>query len=320
MTPTGVVVINYNTREHLRACLASVRSERADHVVVVDNASTDGSVEMVRSEFPEVELITNGWNAGYAAAANQAIHGCPQPYVLLLNADARLCEGALATLAAYLDENERAAVVGPRLSNADGSLQPSARPFPRLVTLRPLLRHVPGIREHYLPTWSHSEARVVPYVVGAALAIRRSAFQAVGGFDPAYFLFYEEVDLCRRLAGAGWEVHFTPDAAVVHAGGASTGVAPGTAYVHRAASERRFYLRWYAGRNGGFVAAVLDAREAARLIRDVVYLILSRDPIRRLQIERRIAVHVRLLRRDGTAPTPAAAVPPAEQARAAVAE
>jgi GT2 family glycosyltransferase len=182
----------------------------------------------------------------------------------VLNADTRLAEGAVAALSGYLDEHPEAAVVGPRLVREDGSLQPSALPFPRPVTLRPLVRHLPLLREWYLPTWSHSSARAVPYVLGAALCLRRTAVEEVGGFDPAFFLFYEEVDLCRRLRRAGWQVHFAPITTVIHTGGASTGQRPETARRERAEAERRFYERWYSGDRRLAVIALTTLVAAAR--------------------------------------------------------
>ena len=271
MTPTAIVVVNFNTREHLRACLDTLRHQNAGRVVVVDNASLDGSADMVRERHPAVELVSNQRNRGFGQAANQAIRSCTEPYVLVLNADTRLAAGAVAALSGYLDEHPEAAVVGPRLEKEDGTLQPSALPFPRPVTLRPLVRHVPVLREKYLPTWSHSRARVVPYVLGAALCLRRAAFEEVDGFDPEFFLFYEEVDLCRRLRDAGWQVHFAPVTTVVHTGGASTGQHPETARLERAEAERRFYERWYSGERRlamialrNLVAAVRDARDRLR--------------------------------------------------------
>lgn len=302
MTPTAVVIVNFNTRRHLRACLASVFAERPSRVVVVDNASRDGSVEMLRAEYPGVELVANRKNLGFGAAANQGIASCGEPYVLLLNADTTLQAGALRSLAAYLDEHPVAAVVGPRLSNADGTLQRSARTYPQLVTLRPLLRHVPLVRELYLPTWSHSRPRRVPYVVGAALAIRRRAFDRVGGFDPDFFLFYEEVDLCRRLRLAGWEVHFAPVTTVAHAGGASTSQVPDLAVRYRTASERRFYGRLHGGVHLALIAAVLNVRLAGAVARDVMSRALARDPIQRGEIEKRLAAHLRVLASDDAPP------------------
>jgi GT2 family glycosyltransferase len=230
MTDVAVAIVSYNTREHLRACLESVAPERPVETVVVDNGSTDGSVEMVRDEFPAVGLIQSA-NRGYGAGANRAFAATTAPYVLLLNTDTVMQPGALAALAHYLDGHARAGVVGPRLLNPDGSLQPSCFPFPSPLNVllvsacvgRAVCEPVPALRERFLRTWSHNAPRVVPWVRGAALGIRRDAFDEVGRFDEGFFLYYEETDLCRRLGRAGWETHFAPVTDVVHACEISTG-------------------------------------------------------------------------------------------------
>jgi len=207
MTPIAVAIVNYNTREHLRACLATVQSEAPSETIVIDNASSDGSAEMVRAEYPWVTLHANQTNPGYGAAANQAIASCTAEYVLLLNSDTLLQAGALMALSSYLDLHPRAAIVGPRLVEPDGILQASCYPFPTPLNtflenstsaflLGRLIRcHIPLLRNSYLRTWPHNAARVVPWLKGGALAIRRTAFDAVGGFDESYFMYFEDADL-----------------------------------------------------------------------------------------------------------------------------
>ncbi|HYO15860.1 MAG TPA: glycosyltransferase family 2 protein [Thermoanaerobaculia bacterium] len=204
--PMAVAVVGYNTRDDLRACLESVRSEAPGEVIVADNGSTDGSVAMVRSGFPEVRLLVDESNPGYGAAANRAVAAAACPYVLLLNADTRVTPGTLRALAAYLDEHPRAGVVGPRLVNPDGTLQVSCFPF--IGTLRLMLEktpaarwlaRVPVLRDRWLLSHSlHDRPRVVPWVLGAALALRREAFETIGGFDTSFFMYSEEIDLCWR--------------------------------------------------------------------------------------------------------------------------
>jgi GT2 family glycosyltransferase len=244
----AVAVVSYNTRELLRACLASVWRDAPAAVLVADNGSADGSVGMVRSEFPGTIVIVDESNRGYGAAANQAIRRAATPYVLLLNSDTEIAPGTLAGLAAYLDAHPQAAIVGPRLLERDGSLQESTFPWPSPVNallgeskLSALVRLVPGVRSRHLRTWAHDRPRIVPWVLGAALAIRRSAFDEVGGFDERFVMYFEETDLSRRLAAAGWETHFAPVGTVMHIGGASTEQV-------RPAMAVRFYesmARWY---------------------------------------------------------------------------
>ena len=275
----AVVVVNYNTREHLRACLATVQSARPHEVVVVDNASSDGSVEMVRTAYPSVLLHANADNVGYGAAANQAIASCAAPYVLLLNSDTLIPDGTLQALSTYLDTHPRAAIVGPRLVSPDGTLQASCYPFPGTLQwfldndeLAPLLRYIPILRGWYWRTWSHTSPQIVPWVKGAALAIRRQAFDAVGGFDTSFFMYFEETDLCFRLASANWQVHFTPVASVVHVGEMSTIQRRAEMTVQLVASSMRFCQLHHSRARFATLAIIMRLTILARLLRDSIHL------------------------------------------------
>ena len=292
----AVGIVNYNTREHLRACLASVVREAPIHVVVVDNASSDGSTEMVRAEYPGTTLCRNERNSGYGAAANQAIAVAAAEYVLLLNSDARLTPGALLSLQEYLDRHPRAAVVGPRLIHPDGTLQPSAYPFPTPLqrfleesSLWRLVGYIPRLGEAYERTWSHARCRIVPWILGAAMAIRRTAFEAVGGFDESYFLYFEEVDLSYRLRQAGWETHFAPVATVVHVGGASTRRYQ-EATRRMFTSAAYFYTRHYSLGRRRQLRLVVAGVMLGRLVRDAGRLRRMRDPSDRDQLARDVAM------------------------------
>jgi GT2 family glycosyltransferase len=299
----AVVVVSFNTRDHLRACLESVMPQGARRVVVADNGSTDGSVTMVHDEFPGAELDIDEANPGYGAAANRGIRRCGHADVLLLNSDTRLARGSLDALRAYLDDHTRAGIVGPRLRNPDGSLQRSTFPFP--APFRPPLlndplaraiEHVPFVRERYLATWSHTRPRVVPYVVGAALAIRRAAFDAVGGFDESYFMYAEEVDLCWRMRAAGWETHFAPVTDVVHVGRASTMQQRPAMLERSVLSSVRFYQRHYSGGQLRRAVTVMRSALALRLLRDRARHALTSDVVRKGRLAEDIEVWRRTLR------------------------
>lgn len=268
----AVVVVNRDDAANLRPCLASVLADSPAEVVVVDNASSDGSVEMVSRELPQVRLIANRTNPGYGCAANQGFAACSAPLVLLLNSDTRIERGALAALRDYLDAHPRAAVLGPRILDPDGGLQPSC--FPDLGSARLMfektpagrwLARLPAARDRWLlSTSGHDRPRVVPWVLGAVLAIRRRAFGQVGGFDPSFFLYSEEVDLCWRLRRAGWEIHFAPVTEVVHVGGATAGRLGPRAELMRIDGARLFYRRHYSGLRA---AALERMIRAAMLLR-----------------------------------------------------
>lgn len=285
MSPIDIAIVNYNTREELRACLDSIRGEQPAQVIVADNASTDGSASMVRATFPAVLLLENNTNPGFCAAANQAIHAGKSDYVLLLNSDTRLRPGVLDGLAAYLDQHSHVAIAGPRLDNPDGTLQSSTFPFPIPLDifldashLSGLARLFPTIRERYLRTWSHARVRSVPWVSGAALAIRREAFDQVGGFDESYFMYYEEVDLCFRLIEHGWQIHFVPDYRIVHRGGASTQQRWAEMTIQLYRSLALFYRQHYSASRLVMLMLLVRAIAFFRLLRDGIALLATSQP------------------------------------------
>jgi GT2 family glycosyltransferase len=303
MSEIAVAIINYNTCDDLRSCLASVEESGAQEIVVVDNASSDGSVEMVRAEFPHVTLSANKVNSGYGSAAKQAIANCQAQFILLLNSDTRLNANTLVTLKRYLATHPQVAIVGPRLLNPDGSLQASCYPFPTPLhifleesTLGRLIRHLPWLRQRYLRTWSHDRARPVPWVLGAAIAIRRQPFEAIGGFDESFFMYAEETDLCYRLRAAGWDIHFVPDAAIIHTGGASTRQYRTAMAVQFFTSMAHFYRQHYSRLRQLELALLVKLIVLARLLRDHFRLARTAEESRRQHIEKELAAWQQLLR------------------------
>lgn len=299
----AVAVVSHNTRELLRACLASAIADAAAEIVVVDTGSTDGSPAMVRADFPGVTLVDDLGNVGYGAAANVAIARCTAEHVLLLNADTVVHRGALATLRRHLDAHPRVGMAGPLLLNPDGSTQASAFPFPGTLAwlvendpVAPLLGLVPPLRRRTLRFAPPAVPAAVPWVLGAALAIRRAAFDAVGGFDPSFFMYFEEVDLARRLAAAGWETHLVPTAPVTHVGGASTSQVRIGMVVQHFRSTNLFYRRHYRGPRLAAWIAIMRAKMAARIARDAVALVAR--PAERPRLRERLAAW-RAALRDG---------------------
>ncbi|MHB8780420.1 MAG: glycosyltransferase family 2 protein [Candidatus Geothermincolia bacterium] len=222
MSRLAAAVINYNTREDLRACLKSLENAGADELVVVDNGSTDGSQAMVAAEFPSVKLIQSPDNRGYSAACNLGIEGTTAPYILILNSDTEFPVGRLDRLADYLDRHEKVAALGPKILNTDGSVQMSCRRFPSLTEslahglLGEIWPRNPMTRAYHMKDFDHSKGCEVDWVSGCAVALRRTAMEQVGGFDEGYFMYVEDVDLCKRLWDAGWEVAYCPDVPVLH--------------------------------------------------------------------------------------------------------
>ena len=220
------VVVTYDALPWIEQCLESVAEV---DTVVVDNGSGDGTVDVVRERFPAVRVIESE-NRGLSAGWNTGIRATASEHVLLLNADAWLLDGALSALVAAADRHPRAAAIGPRLENRDGTLQRSVRGYPtawRLATeylyLRKLAPRSRALNAFYGAGFDHAREREVEWLMGACLLVRRAVFDEVGPFDERYFLFSEEVDWMRRAADRGWSVVFTPDARCVHVGGAAHG-------------------------------------------------------------------------------------------------
>ena len=228
----SIIIVSFNTRDLLRECLQSVLTEAADletEILVVDNASVDGSAAMVRDEFPQVQLLCSEVNLGFGAANNLALARATGKYFVLLNSDAFFAPGALALAIEHMDAHPRCALGGGRLTGRDGSWQPSARAFHSLrrdlIVLTGLAAKFPKSRVFGSldRTWADSNLPCeVDWVPGAFAIIRPEALHQIGPFDPAFFLYYEEVDLCRRFKQAGWTVWYWPDVEVTHIGGESS--------------------------------------------------------------------------------------------------
>jgi len=225
-TRVAAVVVTYDALPWIEPCLDSLRGVET---VVVDNGSRDGTVDFVRERFPDVRLIETE-NRGLGAGWNIGLRETSSRYTLLLNADAWLTGGALDRLVELADSRPRAAVVGPRLLNQDGTLQRSVRGFPtlwRLATeyffLRKLASGTSALNSFYAGGFEHDEVRNVEVVMGACMLVRRDAVEQVGYCDEDYFLFSEETDWCFRFRQGGWEVVFFPGAECVHVRGAAHG-------------------------------------------------------------------------------------------------
>ncbi|MDI6821507.1 MAG: glycosyltransferase family 2 protein [Actinomycetota bacterium] len=219
----SIAVISWNTKDLLKDCLTSIFEKGCPfEVIVVDNNSTDGSVEMVKKEFPEVRLIQNPINIGYAKACNQAIEASRGKYIFLLNSDTRVFPKASDRLVEFMENHEDVGVVGPLLLNPNGSIQYSCRNFPSFgeamvhAFFGVIFPSNPISRKYKMADWDHKSERVVDWVSGAAICLRRKALEDVGFFDEGYFMYVEDLDLCYRMWKKGWRVYFTPDARVVH--------------------------------------------------------------------------------------------------------
>ncbi|MGI6296819.1 MAG: glycosyltransferase family 2 protein [Armatimonadota bacterium] len=234
MADVTVSIVNWNTREELADCLKSIVEQRESvdlEVFVVDNASSDGSAEMVTSEFGDgVKLIANSENRGFGAAHNQAIKQCSGQYVLVLNPDCRILQpDLLRKMVDYMDAHSDIGMMGPRIVNPDGSLQFSARRFPpmfaglfRHTVLGKLFPNNRFVKGYLMTDVDHSQIMDVDWLSGSALMVRQETFEEIGLFDERFFMYCEDVDWCKRAKDAGWRVVYYPEVELSHRIGAAS--------------------------------------------------------------------------------------------------
>ncbi len=246
----SIVIVGWNVRELLDAALASIYASTHDdaspEVIVVDNASTDGTAAMVAATYPQARLIVNTVNRGFTGANNQGIEAASGKYILLLNPDTEVMEGALDQLVAYLEAHPQVGLVAPRLLNPNGTTQSSRRRFPTLPILflestwLEGLMPKPLLRQHYMMDKSDALEHDVGWVTGAAMLVRRSVIEEVGVFDEDFFMYSEELDWCRRICDAGWRIAYTPTAEVMHYGGKSSDQVAPARHIYFQSSKVRY--------------------------------------------------------------------------------
>jgi N-acetylglucosaminyl-diphospho-decaprenol L-rhamnosyltransferase len=228
----SAVIVNYNTRRHVLDCIRSLREEGVTDVVVADNGSEDGSAEAISNADSEVTVVPTGGNLGYGGGANRGSAVARGDLLLVCNADVRIEPGAVKSLVAALDADDRRAVVGPLIEDIEGSIYASPREFPSVADA---LGHgfiglvAPGnrfSRRYRMLDSERAQVAEADWVSGACFLVRRRAWENLGGFDESYFMFAEDVDLCWRAWKSGWTVAFEPAARVVHVRGAATDLAP----------------------------------------------------------------------------------------------
>ncbi len=255
----SVCIVNWNTREYLARCLEGVLRETdalartgGSEVIVVDNASEDGSAETVAERFPSVALIANDENRGYAAGNNQAVAASSGEFVLLLNPDVELHEGALATMLEFMRDNDGAGALGCKLLLPNGSVQQSCRTFPTpdvlLWEATGLSRLFPRSRvfgRYRMGYWGYDDVREVDQPMASCLMLRRKALDDVGTLDEQFPIYFNDVDLCLRLKQAGWRIFFTPHATALHHHGQSTKQVRGRMIAESHRSLAAFYRKHY---------------------------------------------------------------------------
>jgi hypothetical protein len=222
----SIVIVSFNSRQFIEPCVRSLAEEpgATEHeIVVVDNASSDGSAQAAQAFAPGVSVVANQTNVGFGRAANQGFQETTGEYVLVLNPDVTVTGGSLASMLRFMDTHQETGLLLPKLLYPDGTVQPSCRTFYTLWVL--LLRRTPlgaifpnarAAREHLMADWDHARVREVDWGLGAAMLLRRSALAGGAPFDERFFMYFEDVDLCARMKESGWKVVYFPEAALIH--------------------------------------------------------------------------------------------------------
>ena len=250
----SIIIVNWNVCPLLRACLRSLEPSRAQlalQVIVIDSHSHDNSVTMVQQEFPWVELIACQENVGFPKGNNIGLAQANGRFILLLNPDTEVIGDALVQLVAYAEAQPQVGGIGPQLLNPDGSVQSSRRRFPTLATalfestwLEPFAPA--SILGHYYVTdVADDETAVVDWVTGACLLVRRDVVDQIGGLDEAYFMYSEELDWCRRIKMAGWQIIYLPTAQVMHHVGKSSEQAVTARHIHFQRAKLRYFYKYH---------------------------------------------------------------------------
>jgi GT2 family glycosyltransferase len=283
----SAVVVSWNTRDLLRQCLESFQSvaetlRRPTELIVIDNASTDGSAEMVRAAFPAARLTVNRENNGFAAATNQGLAQSRGRYVLLLNPDTVGSPGYLEALISFLEQHPTAGAAGPRLVGRSGEDQVSCFPLPTLSKELWRLFHLDRLHPfaaYPVADWGYEAPRQVESVQGACLLLRREALAEIGPLDERFFVYTEEIDLCRRLVNRGWRIFWVPRAVVAHYGGASTEQVAGTMFLQLYRSKVQYFRKHLGGAGALAYKAVLLVAAVPRIF--VPSLVMAFVPARR---------------------------------------
>jgi hypothetical protein len=218
--------VSFNSRQFIEPCVGSLVEELSSserEIVVVDNASSDGSAQAAGAFAPGVSVVANRTNVGFGRAANQGFRKTTGEYVLVLNPDVAVTRGSLHSMIRFMDAHGDVGLLLPKLLNPDGTVQPSCRTFYtfwvlllRRTPLGAIFPHARAVRAHLMTDWDHARVREVDWGLGAAMLLRRSALDGDAPFDERFFIYFEDVDLCARLKEAGWKVVYFPEAALIH--------------------------------------------------------------------------------------------------------
>ena len=247
------IIVSWNAKEYLDECLQSIVENAppfAFETIVVDNASTDGAPDLVEKKYPQVHLIRNAENLGFAKANNIGIEQSKGKYICLINSDAVVLKDCLDLMCRYMDEHPEIGVLGPRVLNRDGSLQPTCREFPtfwknlcRATALDKLFPKSKIFGGYFMMNWSHDTVREVDFLSGCFMLVRKSAIEQVGLLDDNFFFYGEDKDWCKRFWKAGWKVVYFPHAEAIHYLYGSSDKDPVKLYIQQTRANLQYYTK-----------------------------------------------------------------------------
>ncbi len=228
----SIVIVTYNCQAFIKQCINSILNSRFHlnlEIIAVDNASGDGTVDLIKKDFPDVKIIQNIKNLGFTKANNQGIKQARGRYIFILNSDTELFQGSLNEMVKFMDENSQSGILGPKLLDEDGKIQYSCRAFPSYSTVffnryslltKIFLRSKYAVR-YLKTTWRHDTIQEVDWVSAAAVVIRKKCLEEIGNFDEGFFIYCEDIDICKRAKAKGWQVIYYPSLCFTHLVGAS---------------------------------------------------------------------------------------------------
>lgn len=274
MPDVSVIIISWNTKQHLLNCLNSLSNSKGytQEIIVVDNGSSDGSCEAVENQFPEVRLIRNKENLGFAKANNIGIRASTGRYVCLVNSDVIVLENCIKSLVEFMDRNPNAGMAGPRILNPDRTLQVSCRHFPSVwnnlcqaLGLNRLFPKSPLFSDWFMDYWDHDSTRSVDVLSGCFWMVRRKTIDEVGLLDENFFFYGEDIDWCRRFHNDSWDVVFYPEAEAIHIGRASSSNAPVRFYIELQKADLRYWRKHHGRLGQSAYWMIILLRQSVRL-------------------------------------------------------
>jgi GT2 family glycosyltransferase len=290
MHDLSIVIVSWNTKDFLQQCLYSIHQYPPKvlyEIIVVDNQSNDGSVDLVKLLYPDVRLIANSTNGGFARGNNQAIAASDGNFILLLNPDTEVEDGAIDRLHDLIDADDTIGAVGSRLINPDHTIQASCHPEPTLLREFWRLFHFDRVYrygDYDMTHWPMNQVREVEVVQGASMMVRRTVINEIGLFDDGYFMYTEEVDLCHRIRKNGKRIVFVPQSIVVHYGGKSTQQVAQQMFIRLYESRLRYFRKNHGKSQAMIYRFILIAAAAIRVLFSPFIVFFSRRTRSRYQV------------------------------------